>query len=408
MNYLQFQLRQLVQRMWFLPAAFSVLAVVTIVVAYSLAGYLPEELPFVMPENAVQSILEILATSLLTVAVFALSTVVSALSAASSSTTPRAVPLISGDLQAQTSISVFIGAFLFAIVGIIGLSAGFYSEAGRLFLFGVTLLVVVLVVAALIRWIGQISAIGRVGNTINAVEKATRNSVQALIDLPLLNCRALRSEPKGEPIHAPQVAYVQYCNTNQLQGLAEKHDLVVSILSRPGAYATPDRPLMVVEGNLDDAKREALLDCFKLGDSRTYDADPRYGFVVLGEIADRAMSASINDPGTAIDVIDTATRLFLDWHDGDSEGDNDRVFVAPLSPQDMLEDFFRPIARDGAGTIEVMIRMQKSLEVLAARNGYFREAARYMAEDALWRAERAMVAPNDLAAIRHAAGWLKG
>ncbi|NGP18680.1 DUF2254 family protein [Devosia aurantiaca] len=96
MTYLQFKLRQLLQRMWFLPAAFSLLAVLTVVIAYILARYAPDELPFVLPSNAVQTILEILASSLLTVAVFALSTVVGAFSAASSATTPRAVPLIAG------------------------------------------------------------------------------------------------------------------------------------------------------------------------------------------------------------------------------------------------------------------------------------------------------------------------
>ncbi|MCS6762440.1 MAG: hypothetical protein MO846_11160 [Candidatus Devosia symbiotica] len=44
--------------------------------------------------------------------------------------------------------------FPVSIVGIIGLSAELYSEASRLFLFAVTLGVVVLVVMALIRWIG--------------------------------------------------------------------------------------------------------------------------------------------------------------------------------------------------------------------------------------------------------------
>ncbi|MBF0680896.1 MAG: DUF2254 domain-containing protein [Devosia sp.] len=82
MSYLKFKLRQLVQRMWFLPAAFSGIALLTIVIAYLLALYAPEELPFVMPANAVQTILQILASSLLTVAVFALSTVVSAFSGA--------------------------------------------------------------------------------------------------------------------------------------------------------------------------------------------------------------------------------------------------------------------------------------------------------------------------------------
>lgn len=46
--------------------------------------------------------LAILATSLLTVSVFALSTLVAAVSAASASITPRAAQLIVGDRSAQT------------------------------------------------------------------------------------------------------------------------------------------------------------------------------------------------------------------------------------------------------------------------------------------------------------------
>lgn len=405
MSYLQFQLRQLVQRMWFLPAAFSALAVLTVVVAYSLAGFLPEELPFTMPENAVQSILEILATSLLTVAVFALSTVVSALAAASSSTTPRAVPLIAGDLQAQTSISVFIGAFLFSIVGIIGLSAGFYSEAGRLFLFGVTVLVVVLVVAALIRWIGQISAIGRVGNTLHAVEKATHQALEVLSDHPLLDCRRLEGDAIGEPINAPRPGYVQHCDSASLQAIAEAEDLTLTIIARPGTYATPVRPLLLVQGTCSDEVRQALVDCFVVGDTRTYDSDPRFGFVVLAQIADKALSPGINDPGTAIDVIDAVTRLLLEWQDEGAGGDNDRVFLAPLVPNDVIEDAYRPIARDGAAIVEVALRLQKSLEVLAACKPDFAAAAQTMARDALERAEKAMTSESDIAAVRRAANW---
>lgn len=406
MSYLQFRLRQLVQHMWFLPAAFSALAVLTVFIAYSMAGFLPEELPFTMPENGVQAILEILATSLLTVAVFALSTVVSALGAASNTTTPRAVPLIAGDLQAQTSISVFIGAFLFSIVGIIGLSAGLYSEAGRLFLFGVTIVVVILVVAALIRWIGQISAIGRVENTILAVAKATEDALDVLSAHPLLDCSRLEGAGNGQPLNAPRPGYVQHCDTDELQKLAAADGLVVTVLSRPGTYATPMRPLLLVEGQHGEKTKQALIDCFVLGENRTYESDPRYGFVVLGEIADRALSPGVNDPGTAIDVIDTVTRLLLNWTDEGKGGRNDRVFMAPLSPQDVLEDVFRPIARDGAAVVEVAMRLQRSLETLAACKPELANAARWMAKDAMGRSEKAMTAENDIAALRKAADWM--
>jgi uncharacterized membrane protein len=389
MSHLKFKLRQLMQRMWFLPAAFSLVAVLTVIIAYILARFAPDELPFVLPANAVQTVLEILASSLLTVAVFALSTVVSAFAGASSATTPRAVPLIAGDLRAQTSISVFIGAFLYSVVGIA-------IKAGRLFLFVVTLGVLLLVVTSLIRWIGHISVIGRVGHTIGVVEAETRRALNGMSEHPLLDCRRLGGEAKGAPISAEKPGYVQHCDAHALQKLAEKHDLTI---------ATPVRPLMMVEGKTDEEIRAALLDCFVLGDQRAYDSDPRFGFIVLGEIADKAMSASINDPGTAIVVIDTVTRLLLEWEDENKSGENNRVLVAPLVPRDVLVDFYRPLARDGAHVIEVVARMLKSLETVAACQPTFAEAAKEMAQDVIARAKPAMTAASDLADLRKIGAW---
>lgn len=406
MSYIRFKLRQLLQRMWFLPAAFSAIAILTVITAYYLAGFAPEKLPFTISSDAVQSILEILASSMLTVAVFALSTVVSALSTASSATTPRAVPLIAGDLRAQASISVFIGAFLFSIVGIIGLSAGIYSEAGRLFLFVVTLGVVVLVVTALIRWIGQISAIGRVANTIDAVEKATRQALDVLKEHPLLDCQLIGERPDGKDIAPASPGYVQHCDTAALQALAEEHDLQIAVLSRPGAYASPVRPLLVANGQVDDAVADQLRDCFVVGDMRTFDSDPRFGFVVLGEIADKALSPGINDPGSAIDVIDTATRLLLDWPNEAKGGKCDRVRLAALDPKDVLEDVFRPISRDGATMVEVMIRLMRSLETLAACNAAFSEPAKAMGRDVRDRGLAGLSAPSDREVLTAASAWI--
>ncbi len=77
MSQIGFKFRQMLQGLWFLPAAFSVAAVVTVVAALVLARLWPYELPVSMPSNAVETILTVLASSLLTVAVFALSTIVS-------------------------------------------------------------------------------------------------------------------------------------------------------------------------------------------------------------------------------------------------------------------------------------------------------------------------------------------
>lgn len=406
MSQIAFRFRQIAQRMWFLPAAFSLVAVLTLVIAFGMARLIPDKLPFTLSSEAVESILTVLATSLLTVAVFALSTIVGALASASSQTTPRAVPLIVGDRSAQTSISVFIGAFLFSIVGIIGLSAGIYSEAGRLLLFAVTLGVVVLVVAALIRWIGQMSAIGRVGETIARAGEAAEKAFRSVPGQGLLGCRPLEADAQGDPVFARKIGYVQHIDTGRLQELAEDHDLLITITARPGAYAAPDRPLLLVEGTTDEDLVDKLAGAFVVGVARTFDSDPRFGLIVLAEIAGKALSPGINDPGTAIAVVGTLVRVLADRPEEDGELKHDRLLVAPLSADDLMADAFRPIARDGAGSIEVMLRLIAGLKTLARTRPDLEAAARGMIKDAVDRGTAAMSAKSDKAALK-AAGVLE-
>lgn len=403
MSQIAFKLRQMVQKMWFLPAAFSLVAILTVVIAYAMSGLVPDKLPFTLSSEAVESILTVLASSLLTVAVFSLSTIVSALSSASASTTPRAVPLIVGDRSAQTSISMFIGAFLFSIVGIIGLSANIYSEAGRLLLFAVTLAVVVLVVAALIRWIGQMSSIGRVGETISKVGSATEKSFRTVPGDGLLGCRRLSGKPSGEPVFTHRTGYVQHIDLSRLQELADEQELLITVTARPGAYAAPDRPLMLVAGALPEGMADRLVNAFTIGNSRTFDSDPRFGLIVLAEIGSKALSPGINDPGTAIAVVGTLVRVLAQRPEEDSELKFERLLVAPLDPDDLMADSFRPIARDGAGSIEVMLRMIAGLKTLARCRPELERAARGMIADAVERGLTAMTAKSDKAALKAAA-----
>lgn len=403
MSQFAFKVRQIAQRMWFLPAAFSLVAVLTLLIAFGMARLIPDGLPFTLSSEAVESILTVLASSLLTVAVFALSTIVSALSSASQQTTPRAVPLIVGDRSAQTSISVFIGAFLFSIVGIIGLSAGIYSEAGRLLLFVVTLAVVVLVVAALIRWIGQISAIGRVTATLDRAGEAAERAFRTVPGKGLLGCRELSGEPSGDPIYSRKTGYVQHIDIGRLQDCADEQELLITITSRPGAYAAPDRPLVMVAGAVDEALAEKLAGAFTIGATRTFDSDPRFGLIVLSEIAGKALSPGINDPGTAIAVVGTIVRVLAERPEEDSELKYERVLVAGLDPDDLMADAFRPIARDGAGSIEVMLRMIAGLKTLARCRPELEGAAKGMIVDAVERGLTAMSAKSDQAALEAAA-----
>jgi uncharacterized membrane protein len=114
----------------------------------------------------------------------------------------------------------------------------------------------------------------------------------------------------------------------------------------------------------------------------------------------------VNDPGTAIDVIGRAVRLLVQWarHDAketDAQIACPRVWVPALQIGDMFDDVFAPIARDGAGLLEIQVRLQKAFVALMATNrNAFGDAARRHSAIALKRAEAALTLEEDRHAVR--------
>jgi uncharacterized membrane protein len=123
--------------------------------------------------DAVDTILGTLASSMLAVTAFSLSSMVSARAAATSHAAPRATTLTVKDRLAQNAISTFPGTLLTSIAGIIALSAGIFGKNGRVILFAMTMLVIVGSAVTLLRWIEHLSRPGRGSETTQRVAEAT-------------------------------------------------------------------------------------------------------------------------------------------------------------------------------------------------------------------------------------------
>lgn len=395
-------LSKVTKRMWFRSTLYGALGIITTLAGAFLKFLIPAGLATRIGADSVGNILGILAASMLTVTTFSLSTMVSAYGSASSSATPRAARLLIEDTRAQGALATFIGAFLFSIVGLIALSTGIYGDSGRLVLFGATIAVIIVITFTLLRAIEQFSRFGRVGETVDLVERATRSSMRRRADDPRLGGAAATSVGDAAlQVFGHRVAYVEHIDINRLNEVAEQQELRVHLLCQPGTFANPARPLVAVEGDLPAEARAALIDAFVFADARSIDNDPRYGLVVLAEIAQRAMSPAVNDPGTCIDVIGTSVRLLCAWGDRSAEmamGEirYPRVHVPSLDARDMFEDAFTPIARDAAGSLEVNIRLQKAFSALAqSADPIVATAARHHARLALSRALEALAFEQD-------------
>lgn len=370
MSRLRWILSRLRRTLWVRVSLYAVLGVMAAVAA-TLASWLPWPLPIDISAEAIDSLLNVIATSMLAVTTFSVSALTSAYGSATSNVTPRATTLLTEDEFIQSVLATFIGSFLFSVVGLVTLRVSVYGPQGRALLFATTVLVIILIVLALLRWIHQLTKLGRVGDTIDRLEQAARRAMEARLDLPYLGGHPLPDDaPTAPAILSDRVGYIQFIDTARLSDLCDEHDIRLDIRVLPGAFLYHDSPLAVVGGKAVGTElAEQVRMAFTVANARSFDQDPRFGIIVLTEVALRALSPAVNDPGTAIDVIGRHVRLLTLWGEGWQKVQRHkphypRLRVLPLRDDDICDDAFHLIGRDAAGQIDVLTRTLKALDAL--------------------------------------------
>jgi len=407
---IRFFLNRIREQLWIKPlmiCVFSILAalVAKIVDYVSFLQVFPD-----ITVDSIETLLTIISAGMLGVAVFAVGSMISAYASASNTATPRSFPLVIADDVSQNALSAFVGAFIYSLVALVALKNGYYGNAGRFVLFIVTMFVFVVIILSFIRWIDRIARLGRLGNTIDRVEEVTVDAIRRRQQTPTLGAQKTDGKVDGVPIYTDRIGYVQRIDVSRLQSLAERFELHITVDSLPGTFSTPDRPLAYIRGEKRTAGGEldstSIAEAFVIGRDRVFSEDPRFGLVVLSEIASRALSPAVNDPGTAIDIIGSFVRLFTIWaeHNQLSETPDiefDRVAVPEISADDMFDDAFNAISRDGAGTIEVVIRLQKAFNALASLgDAEVKEASRSHAHLAFRYAEQSLQLPEEIEILK--------
>lgn len=412
---LRFLIYSFKEKLWVKPLGFCLLSIMVVFVAkIADSTSLAEHIPEIKPES-VETLLSIMASSMMVIATFSAGTMVNAYASASQSSTPRSLSLIISDDVSQNALSVFIGAFIYSAVALTAISHTFYEKAGIFILFGLTCLTFAVVILTFIRWVDSVARLGRVESTLLKVEKATERAIKNRVSTPCLGAvpQSNVKEQGTYGIYSQEVGYVQMIDIAKLQNWAESNNSFVNVVILPGEFVTPERPLAYLKSKTEAPE---IVSAFSISEARSFEADPRFGLIVLAEIASRALSPSVNDHGTAINALGSITRLILLWrdkselvdgtddspqkkhhsqrtHEEDSNYKYDRVSVPALNVNDLFDDAYTSIARDGAANIEVALRIQKSLNSIKACfkacDDTFVEAASLLAKQSY---ERSMLA----------------
>ncbi|AIT05285.1 hypothetical protein MC45_01360 [Sphingomonas taxi] len=385
--------RRITRKIWFRAALISTASVVLAAFAGIVARAVPYHFTGDIGQDAVGTVLEIIASSMLAVTTFSLTAMVSAYSSATQLATPRATQLLISDRMSQNALSTFLGAFIFAIVGIIGLQTRLYGGQGRVLLLIATILLVALVVITLLRWIAHLAAFGRMSDVIDRVEDAARSAMQDFAKDPYGGGRAPIALPAdARPIVSDTIGYVTHIDFDRLLAQARRHGIAVHVAAIPGTLVHKGRPLLHVIGS-DEPNDGVLAQAFTIERHRDFDHDPRLGLIALGEIAGRALAPATNDPGTAVEVLNALLRTLseLPAQDSLAHADLPSVYVPRPSTDELIRAGFAPIVREGAGEEEVAIRAFKVLAALGEAMPHAREVAQALAGELKDNVERVML-----------------
>lgn len=175
-------------------------------------------------------------------------------------------------------------------------------------------------------------------------------------------------------IRLPKEGYVQSVEYHQILRWAEAHGCVVQLDFRPGDFVVEgDHKVLVHPAPADpEAARREIGRFIVSGHGRTPDQDLEFAIRHLVEVAVRALSPGVNDPFTALAVIDRLrgglARLMSRRMPSPAlvDGDGELRVVRRVSDFGGIVDAaFDQIRQSGAGMPSVLIHMLRAISDLA-------------------------------------------
>ncbi|HEX6762179.1 MAG TPA: DUF2254 domain-containing protein [Gaiellaceae bacterium] len=185
---------------------------------------------------------------------------------------------------------------------------------------------------------------------------------------------AVVGERPALAVPATEAGVIQAVDRDGLVRFADRHDAVLVLPHAVGDFVSRGTTLIQAHGDgLPGPARRDLLGMVALGVERTIEQDAAFAIRIMVDVANKALSAAINDPTTAIQVLneigDTlgalgrVPKLTGITAFGGRDG-RVRVLMPAHRFEDMLSLGVTEIREYGAASVQVMRRLRALLEDL--------------------------------------------
>ncbi|OHU88180.1 MULTISPECIES: DUF2254 domain-containing protein [Pseudoalteromonas] len=379
---LAYTYREVLNSIAFYPSLLSTAALLLAVASISIENLaiikqVKEHLSFVLVEepNNARTILSVLIGSIISLAVFSFSMVMIVLNTASSNLSPRMLPGIITKNSHQLVLGVYLGSIIYSTIVLINVDKIdielYGSKVPSLGVF-CALILGLMSLIFFVFFIHSISKEIQVDHVLNTLFKNTMEALEDLIEQQQECNNPSDEQLQGwHEIKSVVEGYYKGIKINKLKKILEKESLVIYVSVKQGYFTVKGYPFLrcnrSLKGNPDLEKQ--ILDCFIFYIEEFISDHYSYGLKQISEIAVKAMSPGINDPGTAVKAIDMMSILLIKRMslaevdcillDQDSEP---LLFLHEVKFEELLHDNFSPIRHYAKSDALVMLNVLEALK----------------------------------------------
>ncbi|KAA0892860.1 DUF2254 domain-containing protein [Pusillimonas sp. ANT_WB101] len=316
-----------------------------------------------------RTLLGAIASSTIGVAGTVFSITIAALSLAAGQMGPRLLRNFTQDRGVQLTLGVYLGTFSYALMVLRSVRTQEEGAFTPHLALSVGIIFAFICVAILVYFVSHMANRINVDTVVELVSDDIRWAMDRLVtDQAQATAPDASFWANATPIVDARRGYLQQLSEEELAGWAAEQGTAIRLLVRRGDYVFPGAPIAVMTVQVPDAEA-AVRRATALGLTRGSAGDAEYAVRQLVEVAVRALSPGINDPHTAMSVLDRLGAALCELAgknlpSGVTLHEEQVALVVPNFTYESLVDvMFNMIRQNAAGSTAVLIRM---LDVLTA------------------------------------------
>jgi uncharacterized membrane protein len=334
---------------------------------------------FAMSVDSARQVLSVIAGAVISVGGVSFSITMVALTLTSGQYGPKVLRHFLEDNTSKISLGLFLGTFVYTLVVLTG-----YVKTDQPHLSVLTaLLMALLAIVGFVHFIHRIATDLQADEIVQRIGARLREGLRGLTETSSRQRRSCGTQQwrrqarghRGFLVAASGQGYVQTVDYDGLAAWSRSHDCCLQVRVRAGDFIIKGTCVFKVYGCASETlerELDRLNARIVTGPVRTAAQDPEFPITQLSQIAARALSPGINDPGTAISCVDSFCLALAEIVDRDLPGNQflddegeARLLARTLDFGGLLKAVFAPLRQFARTNVSVTIGLYESLCRLA-------------------------------------------